>query len=133
MATKLYVGNLSYQTTDQQLHDLFSEAGNVSSAQVVTDRYTGQARGFGFVEMATEDEAQQAIAAINGRNVDGRALVVNESRPREGGGSGGGSRGGSGGGGGYGGGGGGRSSGGGGGYGGGGGGRSSGGGGGSRY
>jgi len=128
MATKLYVGNLSYQTTDQQLHDLFSEAGNVSSAQVVTDRYTGQARGFGFVEMATEDEAQQAIAAINGRNVDGRALVVNESRPREGGG-GGGSRGGSGGGGGggYGGGGGGRSSGGGGGYGGGGGGRSGGG------
>ena len=135
MATKLYVGNLSYQTTDQQLHDLFSEAGNVSSAQVVTDRYTGQARGFGFVEMATEDEAQQAIAAINGRNVDGRALVVNESRPREGGGSGGGgSRGGSGGGGGYGGGGGGGSRGGsGGGYGGGGGGRSSGGGGGSRY
>ena len=128
MATKLYVGNLSYQTTDQQLHDLFSEAGNVSSAQVVTDRYTGQARGFGFVEMATEDEAKQAIAAINGRNVEGRALVVNESRPREGGG-GGGSRGGSGGGGGYGGGGGGRSSGGGGGYGGGsGGGRSSGGG-----
>ncbi len=115
MATKLYVGNLSYQTTDQQLHDLFSEAGNVSSAQVVTDRYTGQARGFGFVEMASEDEAQQAIAAINGRNVDGRALVVNESRPREGGGGGGGSRGGSGGGGGYGGGGGGgRSSGGGG-------------------
>ena len=95
MATKLYVGNLSYQMTDQQLHDLFSEAGNVSSAQVVTDRYTGQARGFGFVEMASEDEAQQAIAAINGRNVDGRALVVNESRPREGGG-GGGSRGGGG-------------------------------------
>ena len=121
MATKLYVGNLSYQTTDQQLHDLFSEAGNVSSAQVVTDRYTGQARGFGFVEMASEDEAQQAIAAINGRNIDGRALVVNESRPREGGG--GGSRGGSGGGGGsYGGGGGGGSRGGGGGYGGGGGG-----------
>ena len=113
MATKLYVGNLSYQTTDQQLHDLFSEAGNVSSAQVVTDRYTGQARGFGFVEMASEDEAQQAIAAINGRNVDGRALVVNESRPREGGG-GGGSRGGGGGGGSYGGGGGGGRSGGGG-------------------
>ncbi|MGO8670860.1 MAG: RNA recognition motif domain-containing protein [Capsulimonadaceae bacterium] len=83
MATKLYVGNLSYQTTDQQLHDLFSEAGNVASAQVVTDRYTGQSRGFGFVEMASEDEAQQAIAAINGRNVGGRALVVNESRPRE--------------------------------------------------
>ena len=120
MATKLYVGNLSYQATDQQLHDLFSEAGNVSSAQVVTDRYTGQARGFGFVEMASEDEAQQAIAAINGRNVGGRALVVNESRPREGGG-GGGSRGGGGGGGSYGG-GGGSYGGGGGGYGGGGGG-----------
>jgi RNA recognition motif-containing protein len=83
MATKLYVGNLSYQTTDQQLHDLFSEAGNVTSAQVVTDRYTGQSRGFGFVEMASEDEAQQAIAAINGRDISGRALVVNESRPRE--------------------------------------------------
>ncbi len=107
MATKLYVGNLTYQMTDQELHDLFSEAGNVASAQVVTDRYTSQSRGFGFVEMASEDEAQQAIAAINGRNVGGRALVVNESRPREGGGGGGGSRGGSGGGGGYGGGGGG--------------------------
>ncbi len=89
MATKLYVGNLSYQMTDQQLNDLFAEAGNVASAQVVTDRYTSQSRGFGFVEMATEDEAQQAIAAINGRNVGGRALVVNESRPREGGGGGG--------------------------------------------
>ena len=125
MATKLYVGNLSYQMTDQELNDLFAEAGNVSSAQVVTDRYTGQSRGFGFVEMASDDEAQQAIAAINGRNVGGRALVVNESRPREGGG-GGGSRGGGGGygggGGSYGGGGGGRSGGGGGGYGGGGGG-----------
>jgi len=114
MATKLYVGNLSYQMTDQELNDLFAESGNVSSAQVVTDRYTGQSRGFGFVEMASEDEAQQAIAAINGRNVGNRALVVNESRPREGGG-GGGNRGG--GGGGYGGGGGG-SYGGGGGYGG---------------
>ena len=71
MATKLYVGNLSYQTTDQSLHDLFSESGSVSSAQVVTDRDTGQSRGFGFVEMATESEAQQAISALNGRNVDG--------------------------------------------------------------
>ena len=135
MATKLYVGNLSYQMTDQELHDLFSEAGNVASAQVVTDRYTSQSRGFGFVEMASEDEAQQAIAAINGRNVGGRALVVNESRPREGGGGGGGRSGGGGGygggGGSYGGGGGGGSYGGGGGgggsYGGGGGGRSGGG------
>ncbi len=112
MATKLYVGNLSYQTTDQQLHDLFSEAGSVTSAQVITDRYTGQSRGFGFVEMATAEEAQAAIASLNGRNVGGRALTVNESRPREDGGRGG-----------YGGGGGGnRSGGGGGGYGGGGGG-----------
>ena len=96
MATKLYVGNLSYQTTDQDLAQMFGEVGNVASAQVVTDRYTGQSRGFGFVEMQTEDAAQQAIAAINGRDVGGRALVVNESRPREGGG-GGGNRGGGGG------------------------------------
>ena len=107
MATKLYVGNLSYGMTDQQLNDLFSEAGNVTSAQVVSDRYTGQSRGFGFVEMATDDEAQQAIAAINGRTVGGRALVVNESRPREDGGRGGNRGGGGGGGGSYGGGGGG--------------------------
>ena len=131
MATKLYVGNLSYQTTDQDLAQLFGEVGNVASAQVLMDRDTGRSRGFGFVEMQSEDEAQQAIAAINGRTVDGRALVVDESRPREGGGGGGGSRGG---GGGYGGGGG--SRGGGGGYGGGGGSRGGGGGyggGGNRY
>jgi len=122
MATKLYVGNLSYDTTDSSLRDLFAEVGNVSSAQVVMDRETGQSRGFGFVEMATEDEAAQAIAAVNGRSIGGRTLVVNESRPREGGGGGGGNRGGrgGGGGGGYGGGGGGGRSGGGG-YGGGGG------------
>jgi RNA recognition motif-containing protein len=89
MATKLYVGNLSYQTTDQTLHALFSEAGNVTSAQVVTDRFTSQSRGFGFVEMATEDEAKKAIAQMNGREVDGRSLAVNESRPRESGGGGG--------------------------------------------
>jgi len=109
MTTKLYVGNLSYETSDQTLSELFSEAGNVTSAQVVTDKYTGQPRGFGFVEMATEDEAKKAIAAINGRTVGGRSLTVNESRPREGGargGSGGGGGGRSGGGGGYGGGGG---------------------------
>lgn len=89
MATKLYVGNLSYNTTDEDLSTLFAEAGQVTSAQVVVDRYTNQSRGFGFVEMATEDEAQKAIAAINGRNVGGRSLVVNASRPREGGGGGG--------------------------------------------
>jgi RNA recognition motif-containing protein len=116
MATKLYVGNLSYSTTEQDLSRLFGESGTVVSAQVITDRETGQPRGFAFVEMSSDAEAQAAIAANNGKNVDGRALAVNESRPREGGG--GGSRGG---GGGYGGGGGG-SRGGGGGYGGGGGG-----------
>jgi RNA recognition motif-containing protein len=99
MATKLYVGNLSYQTKDQDLAQMFAEAGTVTSAQVVTDRYTSESRGFGFVEMSTEDEAKQAIASINGRTVDGRALVVNESRPRESGGGGGGRSGGSGGGG----------------------------------
>ncbi len=85
MATKLYVGNLSYQTTDQDLSQMFAEAGTVVSAQVITDRETGQARGFGFVEMSSAGEAEAAISAINGRNVDGRALVVNESKPREGG------------------------------------------------
>jgi len=100
MATKLYVGNLYYQTTDQDLQELFAQSGNVTSAQVVTDRYSGQSRGFGFVEFATEDEAQQAIAAVNGKTVGGRALVVNESRPqaaRTGGGGGGGYSGGGGG------------------------------------
>jgi len=82
MATKLYVGNLSYDTTDQDLQGLFAESGTVNSAQVVTDRYSGQSRGFGFVEMATEDEAKKAIEAINGRSVGGRSLVVNESRPQ---------------------------------------------------
>ena len=98
MGTKLYVGNLSYDTTDQSLSTLFAEAGTVTSAQVVTDRYTGQSRGFGFVEMSTEDEAQQAINAFNGRSVGGRPLTVNESRPRTDGPGGGGSRGGGGGG-----------------------------------
>jgi RNA recognition motif-containing protein len=108
---KLYVGNLSFSTTDQDLANLFADYGSVTSAQVVLDRDTGRSRGFGFVEMATEDEAQKAIGATNGKNVDGRPLTVNISRPREagsGGGGYGGSRGGggrSGGGGGYGGGG----------------------------
>ncbi len=83
MATKLYVGNLSYQTSDSDLSQLFAEFGNVTSAQVVVDRYSGQSRGFGFVEMLTEDEAQKAIGGMNGRNVGGRPLTVNESRPRD--------------------------------------------------
>lgn len=95
---KLFVGNLSYQTTDQQLVDLFSEHGTVSSAQIVTDRYTGQSRGFGFVEMSSDSDAQKAISALNGRTIEGRPLTVNESRPREDRGGGGGGYGGGGGG-----------------------------------
>jgi len=114
MATKLYVGNLSYQTTDATLQALFAQVGTVSSCQVMTDRYTGESRGFGFVEMATESDAQNAISQLDGKSLDGRTLKVNESRPREGAGAGGGG-GNRGGGGGYGGGGGGNRSGGGGG------------------
>lgn len=95
MATKLYVGNLSYGSTDQSLHALFSQAGTVTSSQVVTDKFTGESRGFGFVEMSTEAEAKAAIDSFNGKQLDGRTLTVNESRPREeGGGSRGGGRGG---------------------------------------
>ena len=90
MATKLYVGNLSYSATDKSLEDLFAQAGTVTSSQVVTDRYTGESRGFGFVEMSTEAEAQAAISAFNGKDHGGRTLTVNESKPREGGGGGGG-------------------------------------------
>jgi RNA recognition motif-containing protein len=100
----LYVGNLSYQTTQEDLATTFAEAGSVTNTTVMTDRYSGQSRGFGFVEMATDEEAQNAIRMFNGATMDGRALVVNEARPREqqGGGGGGGYRGGgNGGGGGY--------------------------------
>jgi RNA recognition motif-containing protein len=129
MAKKLYVGNLSYQVDSSELEQLFGQHGQVVSAQIINDRDTGRSKGFGFVEMANDDEAEAAIAALNGQEHGGRALTVNEARPREdrgGGGGGGRSFGGGGGGGrsgggGYGGGGGGRS-GGGGGYGGGGGG-----------
>ncbi len=117
MATKLYVGNLNYRTTEDQLRTAFEEAGTVTSVAIPTDRDSGRPRGFGFVEMSTEEEAQKAIQMMNGRELDGRQLNVNESRPREGGG-GGGRRGGGGGGGYSSGGGGGYSSGGGGGYGG---------------
>ena len=119
MGKKLYVGNLSYQVDSSELEQLFGQHGQVVSAQIINDRDTGRSKGFGFVEMANDDEAQAAIAALNGQEHNGRALTVNEARPREdrGGGGGGGSRGG------YGGGGGGGGRGGGGGYGGGGGGR----------
>ncbi len=97
MGTKLYVGSLPYSTTDQQLSEVFSQHGTVQSAKVITDRYTGQSRGFGFVEMATNEEAQKAIAALNGTQLGGRTLVVNEARPQEkrsfGGGGGGGGQG----------------------------------------
>ena len=123
MSTKLYVGNLSFGTTDQDLMELFGQYGQVVSAQVVSDRDTGRSRGFAFVEMASG--AQEAIQATHGQDFQGRTLTVNEARPREErprGGGGGGGYGGGGGRGGYGGGGGGRSGGGGSGYGGGGGG-----------
>jgi RNA recognition motif-containing protein len=123
MSKKLYVGNLSFQTTDQELADAFAQFGTVTSAQVVTDRDTGRSRGFGFVEMS--DGAEAAIQAMNGAQLSGRTLTVNEAKPREDRprGGGGGGYGGGGGGRGYGGGGGGYGGGGGGGYGGGGGGR----------
>lgn len=82
---KLYVGNLSFNTTEAQLRDLFAAHGEVSSASLVMDRETGRPRGFGFVEFANDDHARAAISALNGRNVDGRDLTVNEARPREGG------------------------------------------------
>src|SRR5207253_7965263 len=99
MSTKLYVGNLSFRVTSEDLHEYFGAAGAVESANVVFDRETGRSRGFGFVEMASEDEATAAIAQFNGQEYDGRNMVVNEARPREDrGGGGGGSRGGRGGG-----------------------------------
>lgn len=83
MGNKLYVGSLPYSTTEQQLSELFSEHGTVQSAKVISDRYTGQSRGFGFVEMATSEEAEKAITALNGYALGERTLVVNEARPQE--------------------------------------------------
>ena len=80
---KIYVGNLSYSTTDQDFHELFAQHGGVESASVGTDRYTGRSRGFGFVEMTSSEEAQKAITALNGTDFQGRNLVVNEARPKE--------------------------------------------------
>ena len=94
MGRKLYVGNLAYGVTDSDLEQLFEAHGTVQSAQVIMDRDTGRSKGFGFVEMGSDQEAQAAIAALSGQQVDGRSLTVNEAKPREAG------RGGSGGGGG---------------------------------
>ena len=80
---KLYVGNLSFQTTDEDLQELFSQAGQVESASVVTDRDTGRSRGFGFVEMSSKAEGEAAIAQFNGVEIQGRSLTVNEAKPRE--------------------------------------------------
>jgi RNA recognition motif-containing protein len=101
MAKKLYVGNLNYEVTDSDLSNMFAAHGTVQSAQVIMDRDTGRSKGFGFVEMANDQEAQAAIAALNGVSNGGRALTVNEARPKsEGGGGGRGGYGGGGGGGG---------------------------------
>jgi cold-inducible RNA-binding protein len=104
MGRKLYVGNLPYSTTEQSLREAFAASGTVDTVQLVTDRDTGQSKGFAFVEMASDREAQAATEAMNGKMLDGRAIKVNEAKPREnrggGGGGGGGNRGGFGGGGG---------------------------------
>ena len=83
MSMKLYVGNLSFQTSSEDLQQLFSQAGTVESASVVEDRETGRSRGFGFVEMSTNEEGQAAIQQFNGKDFNGRNLTVNEARPRE--------------------------------------------------
>jgi len=97
MNKKLYVGGLPYSVTDDRLHELFSAHGTVESANVITDRYSDQSRGFGFVEMSTQEEAEAAIAALDGTELEGRSLKVNIAKPRGdrgGGGGGGGHRGG---------------------------------------
>jgi cold-inducible RNA-binding protein len=83
MSNKLYVGNLAFQTTSQELQELFAQAGTVESASVVEDRMTGRSRGFAFVEMSSQEEATAAIDQFNGKEVGGRALKVNEAKPRE--------------------------------------------------
>ena len=83
MATKLYVGGLAYSVNDSQLNDFFSSAGTVVSALVITDKFSNQSKGFGFVEMSPEDEAREAIKQLNEKELDGRKISVNEARPRE--------------------------------------------------
>ena len=100
MATKLFVGNLSFNTTEGDILALFKQAGNVSTCNLIMDKFTNKSRGFAFVQMGTQEEATKAIADLNGKELDGRALTVNEAKPREdrprggGGGFGGGDRGG---------------------------------------
>ncbi|MEE8316567.1 MAG: RNA-binding protein [Syntrophobacteria bacterium] len=94
-SNKLYVGGLPYELTDDRLQEIFSAHGTVESARVITDRMTGRSRGFGFVEMSSQEEAQQAIDKLNGTDLEGRSLTVNEAKPKEersGGGGGGGGR-----------------------------------------
>ena len=83
MGTKLYVGNLSFNTTENELQELFSQAGTVQEVTLMQDKFTGKSRGFAFVTMSSEDDAQNAISKLNGQTVEGRALTVNEARPRE--------------------------------------------------
>lgn len=83
MAKKLYVGNLSYNMTEDAMKDAFSQAGSVDSAIIIKDKMSGRSKGFGFVEMSTDEEAQKAIEMFNGKELDGRALTVNEARPME--------------------------------------------------
>ena len=83
MATKLFVGNLSFNTTEGDILDLFKQAGNVSSCELIVDKFTSKSRGFAFVEMGSQEEATAAVNQFNGKELDGRALTVNEARPRE--------------------------------------------------
>lgn len=100
MSMKLYVGNLSFNTSTQDLEQIFGEVGTVDSANIIEDRETGRSRGFGFIEMSSKEEGQNAISQLDGKEVDGRSLKVNEAKPQENRGGGGGGRGGYGGGGG---------------------------------
>jgi RNA recognition motif-containing protein len=83
MATKLFVGSLAWATTDDSLRDFFAQVGTVASANVIVDRETNRSKGFGFVEMSSDEEAKAAVDQLNGKELDGRAIVVNEARPRE--------------------------------------------------
>jgi RNA recognition motif-containing protein len=92
MSTRLYIGNLSYNTTENQLQDIFSAFGPVTEVDLIMDKFSGRPRGFGFITMESKEAADAAVQAMNGKNLDGRDLTVNEARPREEGGGGGGGR-----------------------------------------